>query len=100
MNFFSVWAGDIHDDFIIFGTLKKNMLERRVKSSRKAPSSTRLVKLDEYVNDSMFITCKTLFLSCLDMDGFLTPSNTPVLKSDLTVYQEAGFGTCWYCGTP
>ena len=120
LNSFSVWAGNIDDGFVLLGKTvdvsgqcaqNKNVSsfntplrstpcsstvsERHVASSRKVPSASRLLELGKYVEDRTFRTCRTHFLSCLKVDGFLTPLSAPALKSKLTVYQERDYGTCW-----
>jgi hypothetical protein len=93
-NSFAVWAGDIPDDFILFGKAM-NRSHRRIVHVRRGPNRLQMKALRAHVDDDIFQSCRSLFLQCLDSDHFLTPLTSRALKSHMTVYQEAGYGTCW-----
>lgn len=94
-NSFAVWAGDILEDFVVYGSLTEGVPERRLTQSRKGPGHLKIAQMKTHVEESTFSACRTHFLRCLEWNEFRTPENSPVMKSTLTVYQQAGFGTCW-----
>jgi hypothetical protein len=99
LNTFAVWAGGPDDDFVLFGTLDAAVPERRLTKSRRPPSVSRVVELSRNIDERTFGTCRTHLLTCLDQNGFRTPLSAPVLTSEMTVYQEVGYGTCWLAAT-
>lgn len=94
INSFAAWAGNILDGFIVYGQAPASS-ERRIVVSRNGPTDTRRKQIESLTDNRLFHTVRRLFLQCLDIDSFHTPLSSMLLKSELTVYQEVGFGTCW-----